>query len=529
MKNIVKSFKHYVKWVFVIPVAIMGIVLSSCNEDIIELEPFNSLSEASAFSTPALIDLSVAGMYQAAQVGQYNGTGGRGYPFGAAFIQQGDNRGEDVVNLAAFYQFTYTATYNPGTLNNTYYWVDTYRLINRANIIIDGVTKSVASGKITAAVGDDYIGEALFMRAIAHMELLFHFAKPYKFTAGATHPGIPYRDVPNTTLANVETGSVQGRNTVKDCYDKIIADLDAAEAKLASKTNATRRPLNTKINRATKEAAIAMKTRAFLHMGNWDKVISEGVKLNGVYTIAASPDLPFSANYANSESIFSMENTATNNPGVNAALASQYKNRLLVIISPIIWNDQDWRVDDKRRAEGVMVFTNGNRKFTNKYKDAVTYTDASPVIRYAEVVLNMAEAYARKSTPDLTNALTQLNIVRNRSLATPATQAYTAVTLNTQTLMVNAIIKERRIEFVMEGRRWPDIHRLQHETIGGISGIPGKIANGLGAGLFNENVAYTGPYGVEAIPYDNFKFLWPIPSLETNVNPTLAAQQNPGW
>jgi hypothetical protein len=42
------------------------------------------------------------GMYNAAQIGQYNSTnpnGGRGYVWGAAFVQQGDNRGEDVVNL----------------------------------------------------------------------------------------------------------------------------------------------------------------------------------------------------------------------------------------------------------------------------------------------------------------------------------------------------------------------------------------------------------------------------------------------
>ncbi|MDH3381594.1 MAG: RagB/SusD family nutrient uptake outer membrane protein, partial [Flavobacteriaceae bacterium] len=165
-----------------------------------------------------------------------------------------------------------------------------------------------------------------------------------------------------------------------------------------------------------------------------------------------------------------------------------------------------------------------------KYKDGVNYTDAAPVIRYAEVVLNMAEAYARKAAPDLTNALAQLNIVRNRSLANPATQAYTAGVLSTQTLMVEAILKERRIEFIMEGRRWPDIHRLQHETIGGISGIPAKLANGNpGGAAFTLGTPYTGALGTTAVAYDNFKFLWPIPQLELDTNPTLAAEQNPGW
>jgi len=32
--------------------------------------------------------------------------------FGAAFVEQGDCRGEDVVNMQAFYQYTYEGTYN---------------------------------------------------------------------------------------------------------------------------------------------------------------------------------------------------------------------------------------------------------------------------------------------------------------------------------------------------------------------------------------------------------------------------------
>src|SRR5690606_40452814 len=51
-------------------------------------------------------------------------------------------------------------------------------------------------------------------------------------------------------------------------------------------------------------------------------------------------------------------------------------------------------------------------------------TDATPILRYAEVVLSMAEANARLG--NLPMALTQLNQVRNRALAAPATEAYTA-------------------------------------------------------------------------------------------------------
>ena len=60
------------------------LLLNSCNEEnVINLEPYNQISENVAFDTKENIVLSVNGMYQSAQVGLYNGTG-RGYPFGAA-------------------------------------------------------------------------------------------------------------------------------------------------------------------------------------------------------------------------------------------------------------------------------------------------------------------------------------------------------------------------------------------------------------------------------------------------------------
>lgn len=516
--------------------SISTVFVCSCTEDVLDLKPINSIDVSLAFSTPSLIESSVNGMYNAAAIGQYNSTnpnGGRGYVWGAAFVQQGDCRGEDVVNQQAFYQITYQANYDSGTANNVYYWADGYRLINRCNLVIEGVTKAVNNGIISSAVGNDYIGQAKFLRAITHFELLIHFARPYQHTVDASHLGVVYREVGIDTQAEIDSEILKPRNTVAQCYAKVLADLNDAEALIT----------NTGKSKASKNAAIAFKTRVYLHKRDWQNVITEGLKLNSL-SLTSTPGEPFitTSNLSNSESIFSIAHAATLNPGVNAALASQYRRRQLVCISPIIWRDPSWLADDKRRFDnstiisGVldegtgMVFTSAGRKYTNKYKDGVNYTDAAPVIRYAEVVLNMAEAYARLASPDLTSALTQLNRVRNRALADPTTQAYTLATLPTQSAMVGAILKERRIEFLMEGRRWGDIHRLQGDDLHPINGIPAKVANGApAASTFTLGTPYTGPYGEANIPYSSHRFIWPIPLLETNVNPTLAAQQNPGY
>ncbi|KAF2515169.1 RagB/SusD family nutrient uptake outer membrane protein [Flavobacterium foetidum] len=515
MKNTIKTI--------LLSVIVFG--MNACTEEkILDLTPINSISEAEAFSTPSLIAASMNGVYNAAAIGAYNSgspNGGRGYVWGAAFVEQGDCRGEDVINTAAFYQYTYEGSYDATTPNNVYYWIDGYRLINRCNLMIEGVNGALAKGIINQSVANDYIGQAKFLRAITHFELLTYFARPYNFTAGASHPGIPYREVGVNTAAEIASETPKPRNTVAECYTKVLADLTDAENMITTKNTA----------KASKNAAIAFKTRVYLHKRDWAKVIEEGTKLNGAYSLTANPGDPFilANNLTNSESIFSIQHSSSANPNTNAALASILKGRTLVTISPIIWKDPNWLADDKRREEGKLVFTVSGRKYTNKYTDVTNFTDAAPVIRYAEVLLNMAEAYARLSTPNTTESLNLLNKVRNRSLANPSTQAYTASSFATSANLVKAILAERRIEFVFEGRRWSDIHRLQGDDIAPIDGIPAKITNGTpdGSLFVLDGKPYSGPKGVAAIPGSDYRFLWPIPQVELSIFPELG--QNPGW
>ncbi|OXA73607.1 RagB/SusD family nutrient uptake outer membrane protein [Flavobacterium aquidurense] len=529
MKNIIKTM--------LLSVVILG--MSSCTEEkILDLKPVNNILSPDAFTTPTLISTYMNGVYNAAAIGQYNAAptspnGGRGYVWGAAFVEQGETRGEDVVNMQTFYELTYRGTYDPTTANNVYYWVDGYRLINRCNIMIEGTTDAVAKGIITQAVGNDYIGQAKFLRAITHLELLTYFAKPYFFTPGATHPGIPYREVGVNTSEEIKTESAKPRNTVAEVYAKVLTDLNDAET-LITTGNSTSFSSRV-VGRASKWAAIAFKTRLYLQKRDWANVIVEGNKLTSAFAITADPYAPFQNTTgsapSNSESIFSIQHSAISNPGSNAALASILKDRALVCISPILWRDSKWLADDKRRENGKFIFTPASGiKYSNKYTDVTNRTDAAPVIRYAEVVLNMAEAQARLSNP--TAALTLLNSVRNRSLALPATQAYVAADFPTDAALVAGILKERRIEFLQEGRRWTDIHRLQNDPIPAIAdankGVPAKFANGAPAAaayVLGNSFVVTTP--VAAIPYENYKFLWPIPQIELNTNPGLG--QNPDW
>jgi hypothetical protein len=502
-----------------------SLFLNSCSEEIVDLEPFGTVKSETAFSSPTLVQAAVNGVYNAAQMGVFNGTEAspvpRGYVFGAAYFQQNEARGEDVVNTQAFYQLTYESNYDPTTPNNVFYWSDGYQLINKANVVLKGLDEAIAKGTVTATVGNNYIAEVRYFRALAHLELLKHFSMPYTFTADASHAGIPYRTVPTITPEDVDVNLAKGRNTVAECYKLALEDLNFSE--LNAPTKAQRAGID-KIVKITKGAAIATKIIVYQNMKNWSAVLTEFSKLTSQYSLEANPMAVFSNNYGNNESIFSIYNTANTNPGVNGALASQFNRRNLIAISPIIWRDPEWLVDDKRRIETEVV---DNAVFTRKYKDATNYSDASPLFRYAEMVLAAAEANGRLGNS--TEALTLLNSVRNRALANPSTQAYTSSSFASNSELVKAILKERRIEFICEGKRWGDIHRLLNDDIAPTTGIPRKVANGFPpVGSYTLGTPFSGSLS-NAIPASDRRFLWPIPLVETNNNPTLKAQQNPGW
>jgi hypothetical protein len=223
------------------------------------------------------------------------------------------------------------------------------------------------------------------------------------------------------------------------------------------------------------------------------------------------------------------------NTGVNAALANMYGAaslgaRGLVSLSPIIYNNTGWLCNDKRRTLLTVQGTNANGGangisiFTTKYNKYTTREDFAPHIRYAEVLLTLAEAEARQSATVSTRALDLLNAVRNRALVSPATEAYTVASFADKISLIRAILLERRIEFLAEGKRWSDIHRNAVDPNFTTGGIPAKYANGSQtAAIYSCGGAINATQA--AIPYSSFLFIWPIPSTETIQNPAVA--QNP--
>lgn len=509
--------------------------LASCEKDVIDLSPVDRLSDETAYETPNRCELAVVGVYDAVQSGYYKGNDARrGYPFGAASIIQSDMRGADLMNMASFYLITYNNTINLTSANNVSMWENSLAAINRANVVMKGIETAQQNNVISTELANQYIGECLFLRALTYSNLLIHFSLPYG-VEGNNNYGLPYYVTPSNTEETIQENLTIGRSTVEETYTKILADYNKAEELLPEKIAANA------ITRASKGAVIALKARLYLWKKDWKSVITESKKMVsgtempfespiGKYKLESSPSAPFVSFKGNSESIFSVENSTDDNATVNGSLAQMMSarggGRALISISPILYNATEWLENDLRRAELTFKGTDG-RYYPDKYKRPVDQDEYAPIMRYAEVLLNYAEASVRDGNTTL--ALELLNAVRNRSVS--EADYYEAADFATAKDLLGAILWERRIEFFAEGRRWEDIHRLINDVDFDSKGIPAKLSpskatkDTYGIGMAIES----GWYLTSALPYTDRRFLWPISQDDIVRNPTLQKQQNAGW
>lgn len=74
---------------------------------------------------------------------------------------------------------------------------------------------------------------------------------------------VSYRETSHNITANIELRLALSRNTVAECYTKILKDIIDAETLLAPKSARTGAAV---IARITKEAAIAYETRVYLYL-----------------------------------------------------------------------------------------------------------------------------------------------------------------------------------------------------------------------------------------------------------------------
>lgn len=445
---------------YMLPLLMAVMATTACKRELLKPSPTTQILESEAFDTPERILGQINGLYAAAKSGQY---------LGGRYIVYNEIRGDEFINeltngVTGLQTWNHTLGTNTAEVVNL--WNAAYFTINSTNLFLDGM-QAKGNGVVGDALAKNYQGEARFLRAMVYFHLLQLYARPY-WDGNGSKDGLPLR-----LTGNKGPGANDlKRSTVAEVYNQILQDLDFAEANLPANYST---PFNN-VTRAHRNTAIALKTRVYLAIRDYAKLITEANKIvpaaapfratTGVqHQLEADITNVFKAPYTTLESIFSMPFTANNLPGTQNGLShyftpatfaspapgnGEYSLRATGLIA-----DATWTANDRRRSF-IFLASNGKR-YLVKYPTGPAHTDNVPVIRYAEVLLNLAEALARQTNSVDSRAVALLNAVRQRS---DASTSFTVASFADAQALIDAILKERRIELLGEGFRSPDLLRL---------------------------------------------------------------------
>ncbi|SFN70580.1 RagB/SusD domain-containing protein [Chitinophaga sp. YR627] len=462
---------------FPILMAVLLVVNQGCNKQL-DLYPADKLPTADALKTIQGVNAAVNGMYEGLRGTEYYGRNYLVMPEIAA-----DNVYLSLSNSNRFLS-SWRLSWLVADVDVTGVWNRVYAVILRANNIINSVPQ-LEDG--TTEEKNSALGQALFVRALGHFDLLRVFSTPYAVGGGGTL-GVPL-------ITKFEVGSPK-RNTVDEVYKQIIADLTTARDLLAKTRNTP--------YVASSYAASALLARVHLYKGDDAAAITAATEvINAGYSIAPANTL---ANFYNTpgttEDIFTLRILS------NESLGSDNLGRIYlkpgygdIRVSPDLKN-----VLETADARNVFVseFSGSPSEFqNNKFsgQDGISGLYSIKVLRISELYLIRAEAYAKTGSYAL--ALADVNEIR-------AHRNLTALENVPDANVLTAVLKEKRVEFMFEGHRYFDLLRNKLSIVRTTCNNPAQLNTPRCTIEANSPTA-----------------IFPIPQREIDVN--LNIEQNPGY
>lgn len=489
---------------------LLGSVLVSSCDNLLQVDPRQSIDADGALNTPDAVDAALNSVY--------------------ARLRSTSNYGRNLLALSDALADVGQTTNNSGRLigeNNNQpnahfsagLWQNNYFAINEANLILDGLSAVEGASEIQKARWE---GEAKFLRGLYYFDLV----KAYSYIPTAIIPAgvIDEGGVPIVT-AGVITSDLgftrqSPRSTIAQVYTQVITDLLDAKRLLTSRGTQF----------ASSAAASALLSRVYLYQGNWTNAVAEstialssnvGTVLGGVayvdgWRAPVNPESMFEVRFAIAEESIgvneSLQSTYTalqnlankNQQGgwgdfiPNATVRGFFGLTPLQIGTPAS-NNNNWDVTRNSDVR-AQLYTTGNTvrgagrqiesiKFIAK--NGFAFGDNVPVVRKSEMHLNRAEANYQLG--NISAALTELNAFKGlRGVA--------SVTLS-GTALLNEILLERFKEFAFEGHRFFDLKRYGRPIIKTTPNI--------------------------TVEFDDFRILPPLPQREVDGNPNL--NQNRGY
>lgn len=465
------------------------------------------------------------------------------YLFLSAMTDDAYTRREDIRNIG-------NGNYDPSNGFITGQWSDRYAGIRRTNIFLNNIDKV---GGLSDTERNELKGQAMFIRAWHYFLLTQWFG-----------------DVPFITDEISIEESQSLTRTAKATIDQFINDeLETAISFLPEGYASGNE------GRITKGAAIALKSRFHLYNGQDQDAADLASQLFGKYSLFSDYaglfkmsneyndeiilDLQYVPNnrehniqyslippseggYANFSPFQEFVDTYTmlnglsiTDPASGYDQANPYTNRDRRLAANVIFDGYSMT-----RADGsqITIDTSPNASpnginfssnttptgyYVSKYFDATARSVVNSglnliLFRYAEVLLNYAEAKANLGTFNSTDWNNTIKLIRQRAGLTGVALDFPG---GSQAELVQIIRDERRKELAFEGgQRFFDIRRWQ---------IGDDILNGWYHGIKTDIIPDDGGYQrVDFKTFDPSKhYLWPIPQIERDLNKSLT--QNDNW
>jgi hypothetical protein len=427
--------------------------LFSCQKAL-DIEPKMIIESGGAVSSVKDLETVLTGAYDGMQSGNI---------FGGNFVALSDFMAEDtkvdetkLSNFGTREIYFRQTTVQIGLLGGM--WGDAYSVINRCNNVLDVIDNNILSGSEFESKKGRIKGEALFIRAVTHFELVRLFALPYDVeSANNTQPGIPYRVKP--ILDGFDRTAIEmARNSVQEVYEKALADLDQAITLLNDAGQTTN------IGRASAMAATAYKARIQFMMGRYgDAYTSATAVINsGNYSLNDSLTTVFlqAGNSATDENIFQMVNITTDNSN---SLQGFYRRAYNPVFTASDELYDSFDSLDYRKTQ-LLEKDFADRKFSKKYNQPSAAPINVNILRLSEMYLIAAECnLSPGGNGNVTEALTFYNAIRSK-----AYKGNQIDETNPNGLLAK-IQAERRRELCFEGDRLHNLKRMKQNLRDGVA------------------------------------------------------------
>lgn len=481
-------------------ISLFLVINFSCSDQI-DLTPVSDPSVTNFFRNEADIEVAVVGAYDALQlIGQYSW----GYPFLTEVRSDNSWEFDPTGSGGIFYDID---IFNVNTGNEVVEsaWIDGYDGIQRVNIILNRIDDI----EMDASLKEVRIGEMKFLRGLTYFNLVRFFG-----------------DVPmvlTETVDVIETFEI-ARSPKEEIYDQIIQDLSEAASSLPA--------TQAEPGRATSGAAHALLGKVYLTLENYDQAIVSLRNVTGYSLMENYADIFGVDNENNAESIFEVQFISGSGSAITAnglgdglGEGSPFPNLFapstdLVGGGSAVGNNRptldlydSYDASDLRRDVNIGILsetTDEGEVSETLYPAKLMATVVgdldsdvnSIVLRYADVVLMLAEALNSNGYTAGGEAFDLLNQIRDRA----GLSTLTSAELPDQTSFALAIENERRWEFAFENHRWFDL-----------------VRTGRALEVMNDHTSQNVSFNVE-----DFQTIYPVPQREIDANPDVL-DQNPGY